>query len=247
MDIGEIISESIRYPLNDTENIKYPLIVFALLAIPLLLLEIATIVDSETLALIFLIIFIVGAIAFILIAPGYLISVTREGINRSGIMPAIEIGKNIVDTLKLFVISFIYSIIPAIVITILMIAVGSSVSSAGIDAASGLFVVVMIIAIILEVIFGLLLTMATLRFANTESLSEALSFSEVYGELKQAGILKLLILGIVLAIIATIIALVGGLLSIIPIAGIVIAILIYAFICLFESYAIGLFYSDVAE
>ena len=29
MDIGEIISEAIRYPISDMDNIKYPLIVIS--------------------------------------------------------------------------------------------------------------------------------------------------------------------------------------------------------------------------
>ena len=248
MDIGEIISESIRYPTNDMDNIRYPLIVFGMLALPLLLLAIGVYMDVSSITGIFTIIFFIGLIAFILIAPGYLLSVTKEGINRSGTIPEIQPSRNIVDTIKLFIISFVYSLIPGIIITILMVILGSSVSSGGIDSATGLFAIVLIITIILEIIFGLFATIAILRFANTDSLSDAFSFSEVFEELKQAGILKLILLGIVLGIISAIILLVGSFISMIPIIGVFITFLaIYGFVALFESYAMGLFYSDVAE
>lgn len=68
MDIGEIISESIRYPINDMDNIKYPLIVFGLLAVPILLMMLGFYLNNDSLSVIFMVILIIGVIAFILIA-----------------------------------------------------------------------------------------------------------------------------------------------------------------------------------
>lgn len=247
MDIGEIISEAIRYPIGDMDNIKYPLIVFGLLAIPMLLMMISgTLLENSPLTGIFGLLLIIGLIAFILIAPGYLLSVIQEGIERSGLIPSIEIGKNIINTIKLFVISFVYNIIPAIIIFILFyIVVGTSSSPFDSGFAVGILIVT-IIGIILGILFGVLLTVATLRFAKTDSMSEALSFSEVFEEAKTIGIGKIIAFIIVMGVISAVISLVGSLISIIPIIGVCITILvIYTFIGLFESYAVGLLYSDV--
>lgn len=249
MDIGEIISESIRYPINDMDNIKYPLIVFGLLAVPILLMMLGFYLNNDSLSVIFMVILIIGVIAFILIAPGYLLSVIKEGINRTGTLPEIQWGKNIVDTLKLYVVSFIYNIIPGIILFVLLMLVGGISSTGNTQAAGGAAIIVIIIYFIIAIVFALLLSVATLRLANTDSLGEAVAFSEVFEDLKKIGVLKLILLAIVIAIIATILALIGILISVfVPIIGMFIAIMvIYLFLALFDSYAMGLLYSDIAN
>lgn len=248
MDIGEIISESIRYPINDMDNIKYPLIVFGLLAVPILLMMLGFYLNNDSLSVIFMVILIIGVIAFILIA-GYLLSVIKEGINRTGTLPEIQWGKNIVDTLKLYVVSFIYNIIPGIILFVLLMLVGGISSTGNTQAAGGAAIIVIIIYFIIAIVFALLLSVATLRLANTDSLGEAVAFSEVFEDLKKIGVLKLILLAIVIAIIATILALIGILISVfVPIIGMFIAIMvIYLFLALFDSYAMGLLYSDIAN
>lgn len=179
---------------------------------------------------------------------GYSVSVMREGIKRSDSIPSFQIKKNIVDSIKVWVLSFVYYIIPTIIIYILMFAVigvGNSSRSIFSDA----FTIVMIISIIIELIFSLLLIVGILRFAKYDSMSEGLSFSKIWDDLSQIGIMKFIVVYICLAIILGVILFICVLLFTMPItaylAFIIIPLIIVPYISLFVPYGFGLLYSDV--
>ena len=257
MGIGDIISNSFKYPLGDKENFKYVAALFLLVGLTVA--GIVTLVEAaiffnnnDLLALVGIVALIGSLLLFIvyLIAPGYLVSVMREGIDQTGVVPKLDIVKNVVDTIKLAIISFIYMIIPGIIYgiglaLIIMGGMGSSSDSGGIFAILGL--VVLFIALIAGIVFAILLIVAEMRFAKYDSMSAAISFSEVWEDLKQIGILKLIIVVIVLEIIASIILGIGMLIAGIPvIGGLVFGALILPFVLLAYSYALGTVYSEVA-
>ena len=247
MEIGDILSQAIRYPLNDTENIKNPLIIFGILAGPLLLFMIALFTRNNTFITITAVLEIIGVIVYVLLAPGYLLSVMKEGINRSGIIPELQLGKNIVDTLKLWAIGIVYSIVPMIILALIFFLVIGVTPPKNPNAALGAIGIFAIIAIVIIVLLEMFISIATLRLAKTDSISEAVNISQVWAELQEIGILKMLLFCILISIIGGFIYFVGMLLNFIPIIGPVITILIiYMFAALFESYAFGLLYSDIA-
>ena len=117
------------------------------------------------------------------------------------------------------------------------------------EAWNGLFTALAItgiIAIILFVIFGLFAEIAVCRLAKYDSFGEAFNFKEIYADLREIGILKVIGFIIVLAIIVFIIGLIIALITAIPYVGIIIACLVgNSFILLFSDRALGLLYSQV--
>ena len=110
-----------------------------------------------------------------------------------------------------------------------------------------IMIIFAIIAIVVIVLLEMFISIATWRLAKTDSISEAVNISQVWAELQEIGILKMLLFCILISIITGFIYFVGMLLNFIPIIGPVITILIiYMFAALFESYAFGLLYSDIA-
>ena len=157
-----------------------------------------------------------------------------------------EIGNNIVNSIKLWVLSFVYGIIPAIIIFIVAFLVMPSAPT-NMNALNGSMSIIFIVALILSIIFGLFLFVGILRFANTGSLSEGLSISAVIEDIKAIGIGKLIITYIILAIIAAVILVIGVFIMIIPIVGqIIFFLLILPFTSLALQYGFGLLYSDIA-
>lgn len=254
MSIGEIISESFRYPLGDKENFKYPAIIFLLLGLGIAgivtLFEFAmwfgggSSSDFGAILWIFAILALFLYVIFALIAPGYLVSVTREGIDQTGLIPPLEIGANIVNSIKLAILGFIYMIIPSIFAVIFVVIISSVARS---DAAPALAIIGLLILLIIYLLFAFLLVVAEMRFAKYDSLSEALSFGEVYEDLKDIGILKLLVVCIIMSILIEIIAGIGFIVALIPvIGGLIYGCLVLPFCALAYSYAMGLLYSDIA-
>lgn len=254
MSIGEIISESFRYPLGDKENFKYPAILFLLVGLGVAgmvtLIEFATWFgggsssDFGAILGIFAILALFLYFIFGLIVPGYLVSVTREGIDQTGLIPPIEIGANIVNSIKLAILGFIYMIIPSIFAIIFGVILGSV---AGSDAAAALAIIGLLVLLIIYMIFAFLLVVAEMRFAKYDSLSEALAFGEVFEDLKDIGILKLIVVCIIMGILVEIIAGIGFIVALIPvIGGLIYGCLILPFCALAYSYSMGLLYSDIA-
>ena len=95
--------------------------------------------------------------------------------------------------------------------------------------------------------FGLLFLCATLRFANYDSLSEALSIGEVWADLMDIGILKVILAVVAIAVTASII-MAGSifLISISSFAIFLVILIVIPFLLLFGSYALGLLYSEIA-
>lgn len=259
MEIGEIISESFRYPFSEPNAFMKVALFSLLLAVPVFIMILGILSfsgsnNSSQAGMVVLVlygIYLICALIYSLIMGGYNLSVMKEGINHSGALPAFDLAKNIVDSIKLWILSIIYSIVPIIVVTALFfVVIAGAANSSSNDPSSmfaGGFLIVALVAIILGIIFGILLLVATLRFANTDSLSEGLKFSAVFDDIKQIGIGKILILVILLGIIIGVIALLSALISLIPIIGfLVILFFISPFIQLFLSYAYGLLYSDIA-
>lgn len=246
MEIGDIVSESFKYPLNNGTEFLKVAVLFLLLVIPTLFSALALVSNSNSLVMVSSILMIVCYIIFALIAGGYFVSVMKEGINCSGLIPEYDLAKNIVDSIKVWVLSFIFSLIPMIIIFILAFLV-VGIGGSNQNALGAGMVILVIIALILEIILCIFLTIAILRLANTDSLSEALSFSAIREDLSAIGIGNFILVFIVLSLIGAAIVFIGAFLSLIPIVGIIIYLLfIVPYVYLSMSYGFGLMYSEVA-
>lgn len=269
MELSDIIVKSLKYPLDD-EGFYYVIILCSLLAIALIVFwlfaGIGVAIGTNTAGIMALVgLLIVGllVLAFALIAPGYAVSVMSEGIDQTGVIPAMDIGKNIVDSIKLFVIHFIYAIIPVIFTLIVGVIAGllgvaltpdtyshsshyySSYSNYS-DPTMLLYLFVFLLVGIVSAIFTLLSMVGMLRFAKYDSLSEAVNFSEVVSDLKEIGIVKTIVFYVALVVIATILCMGFVGLLFIPLGIFAIILILFPFLILFNSYALGLLYSEVA-
>ena len=198
MSISEMFSDALAYPFN---NIK-ALLLYVVLGIIVALLGGATIVD-------FAVAFttkgvggaalaglgIVGVILFVLVVflvEGYALDIIKYGIERRSDGPAIDIGRQVSNAIKLVVVSIVYYVVPAIITLILSLFLRDWL--------------IAVIGVILFIVFALANFMAKCRLAKTDNLGDALAIGEAIGDISRVGIGNLLITVIVVFVILMIIS-----------------------------------------
>ena len=243
MNIGKIISNSFKYPLRNIKKLPILFILFILFA----LIPIGAIYDNKY-------VLTFGAIAFfafILIVPGYLLSIVNIGLNESSMFPSVNFGRNIYDTLRLFVLRIAYMIVPAAVFFTLLYTMGvSSVEMLSeIKVHSFILTAALILIIVLAtyIIFEILLFFAKARLAYFNSLSEALKINKVISDIRNIGVVNILKWLMVMAVLMIAISFVTSWLVAIPYVG----FLIYLGIVIptlesIANYSLGLLYSNIA-
>lgn len=207
MDIGEIVSDSIKYPTSDLKKLVI-------------------------LGFMFLISFLIVP-AFLVLGYGF--RALKASIAGADELPEYdEWGEMFVDGLKVFVVEFVYFLIPALIIII-----GSWASIAALAAASttgtmtdptafiGIISGTVLIGGIVAIILGLIATIALANMAyNDSELGAAFRFGEIMNIISQIGWVDYIIWYVVIIIISIIIGVISGIVQIIPIIGTLIAILV---------------------
>ena len=245
MEIGDIISKSFKYPLNNGTQFMKVAVLYLLLIVPVFFSVLMIIFANSSAILVSAIITIICYLIFALIMGGYFLSVMKEGISSSNLMPEYDFAKNIVDSIKVWVLGLLFSLIPGIIIGILLLIVTKFASS---ETVFGGIICIALIALILEIIFCMFLSISLLRLANYDSLSEALNFSAIKEDLRAIGIGNLIVLLVVLGIISGAILFITGFLIFIPIVGTIIYIMfIVPYTYLAVCYGLGLMYSEIVQ
>lgn len=270
MEFGEIFSNSLKYPLSNPQV----LIILGVICLVGGLSSVFTQFGVRNTALSLILSIVSLLVSFFLF--GYALTIIKYGIERNDELPAFDWVKNFVDGIKVFVVSFVYMIVPTLVVSILgvvslgpalsriftkanvnqiatatnsTVAVKTVFSSVPPEVWSALFTgfsIVSIVAIILFLIFGIFSDIALCRLAKFEEFGQAFNFGEIFNDIRQIGILKILAFLIIAYIIVAVIALISGLLVFIPFIGIIISLLICpSFSLLFYNRALGLLYSDI--
>ena len=235
MEIMEIIQDAAMYPIN---NVKALVIYVALMIVAVLALVFtgvgffgaseATGIAADGLGILGIIGIIIALAIFILIA-GYMLDVIKIATNREYGAPEIDPKRQIINGLKLIVLAFIYMIIPIIIMAIL----------------GAINQYLTIIGLIIFLVFAVLLLIAQCRLAKTESLGEALNFGEVIGDIKEIGIVKVVLVLILVGIIGYILTLIaGGIGQFSEIIGSILTAIFSIYVTFFENRAYGLLYSD---
>ena len=235
MEIMEIIQDAAMYPIN---NVKALVIYVALMIVAVLALVFtgvgffgaseATGIAADGLGILGIIGIIIALAIFILIA-GYMLDVIKIATNREDGAPEIDPKRQIINGLKLIVLAFIYMIIPIIIMAIL----------------GAINQYLTIIGLIIFLVFAVLLLIARCRLAKTESLGEALNFGEVIGDIKEIGIVKVVLVLILVGIIGYILTLIaGGIGQFSEIIGSILTAIFSIYVTFFENRAYGLLYSD---
>ena len=238
MNIGDIISDALAYPLH---NVK-ALVLYIVLGIIAAIIGGTAIVGFISAAgqkglSSFALngVGIVGMLIFIILLfliEGYGLDIVKFGIERRDDGPGIDFGRQVSNAIKLIAVDIAYYLIPAIIIFVL-----------------GIFLrdwILTIISIILLIVFALANFMARCRLAKTDSLGEALAVGEAIGDISRVGIGKLITAILIIIIIAVVILFVTGIVARInTILGNVLLGIAMVYLVLFYHRVIGLLYSEV--
>ena len=237
MEIGEIIGDAVRYPLNHTKSLLIYIVIMFIIALIAIFTGIGLVAGQETNQL-----FASGIIGFIgllliiiigLFVSGYGLDIVKLGTERSEAAPEIDIGRQAILGLKNIIVGFVYCIIPLIV----MLLLGYINNTLAV-----------IVGLILFIVFGLALLMGECRLANTESLGEALNIPEAIKDLQTIGIFKVLIVIILICIIGLILNFIAGIFSgmgdIGSFISAILSAIVSAYTFFFSNRATGLLYSD---
>jgi hypothetical protein len=228
MDIGEIISDSLSYPSQNWKNVLI-------------------------LGILFLISFLIIP-AFLVM--GYFFRVLKGSIAGFDELPDFdEWGEMLIDGLKIFVVQFVYFLIPAIII---LIGVWASIASISVTDAGnlanpglvfGLMGVTAIIGIILAIILGLIASIAIANMAlNNGEIGAAFRFSEILEKIAMIGWGKYIVWYIVMIIIGLIGGVIAGILNIIPFIGTIIALLVvYPYLYMFSARSLALLFGSSVQ
>ena len=238
MEIGEIIGDAIRYPLNHTKSLLIYIVIMFVIALIAIFTGVGLVAGQETNQVLASgIIGIIGLLLIIIIAllvDGYGLDIVKLGIEKSDAAPEIDIGRQVIAGLKYLIVGIVYIIIPFIVMLLL----------SAINDTLGL-----IVGVILFIIFGLALLMGQCRLANTGSLGEALNIPEAIKDLQAIGIFKVLIVIIIVGIIALILNFIAGIFSgmgdIGSFISAILSAIVGAYTFFFGHRATGLLYSDL--
>ena len=237
MDIGEIISDAIVYPFN---NIK-ALIIYMIIGIVcgilggaslmgvLLAAQGNNVLAAGGLGFIGTLIIIIGG----LLISGYGLDIVKFGIERRDDAPGIDIVRQVLNAIKVFIVGFVYYIIPAIIGWLLSTLLGKGILTT-------------IIILIISIVFAFAQFMAICRLAKYDSLGEALAIGEAIGDVSKVGMLKVLATIIAVFIIALIIAIViGVIMQYNNLIGGVLFGVFGVYLAFFYNRAVGLLYSQV--
>ena len=196
MELGEIISDAITYPLNNIKSFVIYMIIGiigGILGGSSIIGMVSAIAGRHYLVAggfgvlgIF-----VAAIASLLIS-GYTLDIVKYGIQRRNDGPGIDFVRQILNAVKLIVVSFVYYFIPVVIGWMLDFLLGSGILT-------------IIITIAIYVLFALAQYMAVCRLAKYDSLEKALAIREAIDDISKVGVIKLLVTVLIIFLIAVII------------------------------------------
>lgn len=238
MDMGKIIEDSFKYPASNWKR----LLMFGLIVLIYQLSIEIIMVYTEVSALVLLL--LIPFIITYLLILGY--QLRAIGTSIRGKMEAPELNnwpKMLLDGLRMFIIGLIYGIIPAIVLSVgfvLLFVGSSSIKIAG--------AIILLLGVVLLFIMALIMLMAISNMAYHGEVGAALRLSEIKERIKKIGWLNYILIFIILMVFNLMLLLVTGLVSLIPIVGLVlVSLIIGPYMYLFLSRAYGLIYQETLE
>ncbi|WP_414470330.1 DUF4013 domain-containing protein [Methanobacterium sp. ACI-7] len=224
MDIGDIVGDAIRYPMQDWKKV--------------------------------IILGIISIISFLIIPVflglGYFLRIIKATIAGSDELPEFdEWGDMLKDGFKVFIVEFVYFIIPAIIIIIGMwAAIIPFATMQGPDvavstAAFGLIGGVALIGIIIAIIIGLIATIAIVNMAYYDGeIGAAFRFSEIMDHISRIGWADYIIWYIVMIIISIVIGIVAAILNVLIIGIIITPLIIAPFAQMFYARSLALLFAS---
>ncbi|MBM4241639.1 MAG: DUF4013 domain-containing protein [Euryarchaeota archaeon] len=224
MEIGEIISDSIKYPSSNWGKVLIlgVIMIASILIVPIFLVY------------------------------GYIFRIIKATLAGMDELPEFdEIGDMFVDGLKIFVVAIVYAIPVAIISWLFNLVLGSAFYSAATvtSLSAGMFWALMagnIVFIIIAIIVGLIEIMAIANMAYYDGeLGAAFRFSEILNLIASIGWGKYIVTYIVIVLLAMVGVFIGMLTMFILIGIILLPLVIMPYIAMFASRAIALLVADV--
>jgi hypothetical protein len=165
--------------------------------------------------------------------PGYTFQIFK------GAKPAPEINDwvaNFINGIKMAIVVFIY-MIPVLIIgaIFLMPLIFAAISQDGnaLMAGIGSAMIGLLICVVLTIIIAIILPIALIRFARTESFGQAFKFGEIFAKIGQIGWGTYIISWIVLMIAMVVFSIIMGIIGIIPLLGWIIDLFIEVMVGIF--------------
>lgn len=244
MDLSKLVVNSLKYPFRNIAKLPIICILFVLIAI----IPIGMISDNKYLISIGVIAFFL----FILIVPGYFVSIINLGSHQSAMLPSFNLRNNIYNSIRVVFLRIVYMIVPAVVFIIALLVFGPksryllfNLRILEFLATVGL---VLVLIFIIYFIFEFLLFFAKARLAYFNSLPEALKINEVMRDIRRIGIVNIIKWLIVMAILLNVINFVSSFVLSIPYVGLLIYIcIVIPIIESIANYSLGLLYSNIAK
>lgn len=189
--------------------------------------------------IILIILCIIPIIGWILLM-GFAVRVYRGGEAKLG-----EWVKMLIDGILMWIIGIVYGIVPMIVLFIfggaaLMNPMAMMDPNAA-AAVTGVSIIGLIITLIVSIIFGIMATMAIVRFAKEEKLGAAFQFGEIFKIVGKIGWIHYILSWIVLMIVLGVIM---GILLIIPIIGWILLLILAPLFLIWEARFFGQLYES---
>lgn len=236
MDIVEIITDSLIYPINNLKALVLYAVLGIIAALVLALTGVGvsagTAVNNAAAAGITGILGVVVAFIIFLLIDGYSLDIVKFGVNKDSGAPGIDFTRQVVNGIKLIIVNVVYYIVPILLTFILRLFLAEWLAS--------------VIGIILVIIFALAEFTAECRLAKTDDLGSALAIGEAIGDISRVGIVKLLVTVIIIAIISGILtAIVRAIAQFNVTVGAILLGILGVYVVFFSNRATGLLYSDV--
>ena len=242
MDIGDVVSDALKYPLSDWTKIL-------MLGIILVIAGIGNI--SRSLVADSTLISVLGIIGFI----GYFFRIIKSSLAGISELPSFDdFVTMFIDGIKVAVVGFVYSI-PAIILILIfaasiIISVISNPSSIPIGALIGAGVGI-ILAMLYMLIITPIIAVAVANMAyNDSEFSAAFRFSEIFDKIGTIGWGNLILWYIVTIIVYIVIAAVGGIITglfslISPVLTVVLmALIVTPYLQMYVARSVALLYSS---
>ena len=244
MDLSILVKNSFKYPFRNIKKLPILFLFFILIAI----IPIGIISNNDQVVFIGVIAFFL----FILLVPGYFLSVIKMGSSQSAMIPSFNLVNNIYDSIRVISLRIVYMIIPALVFYIALKTMGPASREMIYNfripefiAAVGLL---LLLLVVVYIIFECLLFFAKARLAYFNSLQEALKVNKVIADIRRIGIFNIIKWLVVMFILLNVVTFVTSFVMAIPYVGFLIYICIV--IPILESianYSLGLLYSNITQ
>ena len=278
MEILEIIKDSFIFPTKNLDKLAIYIVltlVVGFLIVGGALLAAISAMESSYLAIIGLILFIIGII-FSLVISGYQLGILKSGIDLDEDAPSFDLKNDLINGLKVLVVTIVYLIIPAIIVLIVGLITNipgnvtkvvqeaalspanatamanstgislNAVSQSTMAAFGTSLAITAIVALVAFIIFAFFEMMGLARLANTGSLGEALNIPEAARDISRIGVGKVIAVVILVVIIIGVINAVLGRIYG-EIPGLsILSIVVTPYLAFFSQRASGLLYSDIA-